>query len=231
MNFFPKSVRKIVNRFSKRKALPKPVNRSIERLDQMSIKRSRGRVLGVSPQFKKFSKKQRGFVLEAKRLIEKNFEVLKEPGKKINSNGIRIERAHTGSHEGINNYLTLKVSVAKKEFFVKIAKTISIERNIKGIEIVNKYLKKKEGKINGFKVKAIMPHLVYSKNIEQKSFFVTDFFNHNEVVMVRDLKNPENFKITRVLEKIGKENALIYDIGPHNAFYNPKTKTILLFDI
>lgn len=210
------------------------VSKSIGEPTALKSKVGKERKLAYSPEFKRFSRKQK-FVFEAKKLIEQNFVNLGK-GRKINAGNMEIRKAHTGKYGGNVNKITLKVSVAGKEFFVKVTKKGKFNPTVKGNSLVDKYLKTQGGRINGFNVKVIKPHLVYENVEKDLCFFVTEFFNKDEVALVSEMfENTQKMKdalekIERGVRKMPRVSD-ISEFALYNTFFMPKTNTLLLFDI
>jgi len=233
--------------FGRRKKLATKETELKERIGKASI-------LVYSPEFKKFVRNNRSVLTNTYRLVWENFERLQR-GKEIvdKKTGIRIVREATGSFKGTRAIFTLKVTVGNKEFFVKAFTRVSEAMGIlAGYRKANAFLKQKNYRFGGYNVRVIKPHLIISKSrpfFEGKpvrAFLVTDFYRQGEVIQVRDLKKREFDSISSVLyklkseifrEAVGVADVLfreavgVADVFPENAFFEPKTNTILLFDI
>jgi len=201
-------------------------------LEELKLKEIRKgkRFLGYTPTFKDFVKKNKSLLLTTFKLIKENERKLIN-GEPIEEGKIRIQKAATGSQKGGHRRLTLKVDVAEKEFFVKITSGGEGEGIIKDFRRMQHHLKTKNHEINKFKVYLIKPHFIYD-GYGDKTYIVTDFYNAKKVIQVADIKNYKiKDKILKAINELDKQTSKSFDLTPLNAFYQPKTKTILIYDI
>ncbi|MBI2530232.1 MAG: hypothetical protein HYW05_03775 [Candidatus Diapherotrites archaeon] len=146
---------------------------------------------------------------------------------------------------------TLKVSVAGKVFFVKINKT-NMEKAadvLHSTQVMEKYLRKRHYKVGEFNVRVIKPMLLYEPT-GGKTYVATEFYKEGDVILIydmeyhnfadyrgikgglkygRDLRFSELRKTIQAIRMDDENKA--GDVFTHNAFYQPKTNTILLFDL
>lgn len=210
-----------------------PVERRILRLPRakhIKIVSKKFRTLAYSRRFKLFIKKNKGPLVKAFRLIEEKFGGLARGAVIESSEGIRIEKAATGSYKGVHNLLTAKVTFAGKQFFVKNCRSFAANENLSWAIKADEYLKKQDYKIGGFNVRVLMPHLVYLGR--EKAYVVSDFFSESEVAQVCDYRGKKHRELKSVLNHLRKTVAKQeLDLIDLNAFYQPATRTILLFDL
>jgi len=221
--------------FGRREKLATKETELKERIGKASI-------LVYSPEFKRFVGENKPVLSQAYKLILGNFERL-ERGEEIvdKKTGIRIVREATGSYKGQMAYFNLKVTVGDKEFFVKsFTRVFEDMESLGGYRKVNAFLKQKNYRFGGYNVRVIKPHLIISKSRPffegrtVRGFLVTDFYRQGEVIQVIDLAIREFASISSVIRELGDEmfRAVgVYNVVPINAFFEPKTNTILLFDI
>ena len=161
--------------------------------------------------------------------------------------GISIRRTQTGNCNGNNTALPLRIDCRGQAFFVKIGNTSS-KRCFLALSRAQEYLAQPP-KIRGFSVKVAMPHLLFEdfKTLRparenelnsEHSFIVSDFFRAEDVVLLEDLRlkdltswdhSPISSAANAIATKLNSKG--IGDVGVHNMFYNPRTKTIYLFDL
>jgi len=230
-----------MKRFSGRRKKPATKGTELkERIGKESI-------LVYSPEFKKFVGENKPVLSQAYKLILGNFERLQRREEIVDKKtGIRIVREATGSYTGSVVILTLKVTVGNKEFFVKAFATVpEVMRSLAGYRKANAFLKQENYRFGGYNVRVIKPHLIISKSRPffegrdrehrepVRGFLVTDFYRQGEVVQVIDLANRKRDSISSVIRKLSGEMKAVRVAGvfPENAFFEPKTNTILLFDI
>ncbi|MCX6801094.1 MAG: hypothetical protein NTZ73_02805 [Candidatus Diapherotrites archaeon] len=219
-----------------------------------------GRFLAYSPEMKKFVSKNRGILLTAKELIEKNFDELLF-GRQKTRKGITVKRAATGRDRGGSLALTLKVSARGKELFVKITDFENGLDTLRGFQTAEKYLKTIKHRAGKFSVRVIKPHLIYSRETMLKDslkyttdrpngdkskakprvYIVTDFYREGEVIQLSNLKKlKRKVRSAEEMERLFSATARIridlmkegiQDFPGQNIYYHPKSKTILLFDL
>ncbi|MCX6801429.1 MAG: hypothetical protein NTZ73_04545 [Candidatus Diapherotrites archaeon] len=209
----------------------------------LRITRKRGRyalpkknLFAYSPEMKDFVRKNKGILIPTYRLIEKNKKRL-EKGEIISDRkrGIKIQHGATGTDLGSMHEMLLKVTAGNKEFFVKtyppgmdVERTANAYLQMEGVlESINHRI----GKIN---IRTIKPNVIYGRG-GGSMYFVTDFFNKGEVVQLRDSKIrfvPAFMAMLKLKKAVESAKLPVYcDIGTHNMFYIPETKTILLYDL
>lgn len=189
-------------------------------------------------------------------LIRKNYKKFSNlpKGKKFfdPKTGVTIEKNQTGRYAGGNTYLGLKVDFNGKSVFVKIGNTDS-DRCFLATKKAQSFLNRIGNKIGGFNVQVISPNLIYADEKavrpfkpnelqSEHSFIVSDFFPSKNGYLLIDFQKkigPKNWgkfdksPIGKALTQLnlGLEGVGVVDAGLHNAFFNPKTKTIYLFDL
>lgn len=191
-------------------------------------KPSEGTVIAYSPKHALRAVGKNPLFSRAKDLISTHYSDLKA-GKEITDveTGLHIKVESTGSDKGRIKDFVVKVIHGKKEYFATLVKKEPAvqfaETHLSNISKFEAFLKKKRYKLDGFNVGLIKPNLLHETPNEY--FFLTDFFNKEEVVQVCDLQNEVGEKARALLGNyFGKKSG-------RNAFYVPKTNTILLFDL
>ena len=194
--------------------------------------------LAVSPVF---MRKYRGEFSVASRLIFENIRRLKK-GQVIEKNGFVIKSQHTGKFEGSHNTLTLSVSFKGKTYFVKFG-SHSGEKQALAYQKVKALFESKHNSMEGYNVEVVPYHFIYSKsNMKRyrvREILVSDFFPSNKVTLVDDIEQrlgTEQFNKTKLgtaIKNIGHflNDNKIFDMGPHNCFFNKSSKTIYFFDL
>ncbi len=195
------------------------------------------RFLTYSPEAKEFVRKNSGVLLEAHRLINENLlELLRGEPVSNKEKTITIKKAATGSSKGERKFFSAKVTVKENYFFLKIVNQAVAREIMEASDRMEKLLQKTNYKINGITVRQIKPHIVYENWMQKMTFVVTDFFEETQVVQVSDMpKTIIKRKIETVLEQLWRKTDRQFpedplDISTKNAFYNKKTRTILLYD-
>jgi len=202
----------------------------------LEVKQGARRTLAGSTGLKRQLKTKKGVLLPTYRLIEQNFKRLLN-GEEISDKkiGVAIRNAHTGKFGGQRKLLTLKVSVDGKEFFVKVFERLDYINVLKGIRFVEHFLKRRGYTFEGEKIRVIKPHLFYESVDSKRRYLVTDFFSKGEVEIVECM--PKSAKRTHIIHALNQLYKVmdwkhdIFEIAPHNAFYNPAADTVLLFDL
>jgi len=202
---------------------------------RLKVVESSKRALVHSRKFKAFIKNNRGVLSQSFKIIRTHYDKLLL-GKEASEGNIKIQKASTGEYKGRQHLMILKVTAAKKEFFLKISLAGRASKIIEGIKTVEYFLKKKGHKIGGFNVRVVMPHLIYEapdKSTLQRVYFVTDFYNKDDVVQLEDMKKSQlRDNIFKVFLGIkNKLESFVQDMHLNNAFYQQSTNTILLFDL
>ena len=189
-----------------------------------------GRVFANSEKAKEFGMRHAGIFPRARKLIQRKIGLI-EKGRIVTDEQckITVQRASTGDFSGTKKFLTMKVIVEGRAFFVKLARPDIIRANVNGLILADEFLRKIGYKWGRFNVRAIMPYKAVA--FKGSSYLATDFFRPDEVMQVSEMKNAG--EITRCLREIDTELSKIhiYDTLPENAFYHKKTNTILLFDL
>ncbi|MFH1545545.1 MAG: hypothetical protein ABIE23_05695 [archaeon] len=198
-----------------------------EELGLSGIKRGKLFLL-YAPAFKGFISENKGILSRFSNLFrEKEKEIRKgEPAKE---GDIRIQREATGEYKGIGS-LPLKVTVGRKEFFVKITVARKAEEIAEKFRAVERFLKKKAYKTEGFNVRLIKPYLLLEKN-SSRAYVVTDFYHEKEVIQVLGMSGKKGERIKKAVKNMYHKAGRKFDIDTHNAFYHEKTNTILLYDL
>jgi len=189
-------------------------------------------------------------------VIRKNYSKLSllPKGKKFfdPKTKVTLERTRTGKYAGGNTYLGLKVDFNGKSVFVKIGNT-DPDRCFLAAKTAQSFLKRNGNKVGEFNVQVIAPNLMYADESavrpfkpnelqSEHSFIVSDFFPSRNGYLLIDFQKkigPKKWgefdrsplgkaliQLRSELEEVG-----VMDAGLHNAFFNPKTKTIYLFDL
>lgn len=193
------------------------------------------RISAVAPEFERFANQNSKVFSRTIELINNNFEKFLM-GKKIKDTkaGISIKHDYTGVYNGDIKEITLRVTAAGRDFFVKTVKRRHAERMVYASQIADEFLKRGNYKFEGYNVKVIKPLLVYQTPIGEgkvRTYVVTDFYDKSEVEQLEyyggsDAPHGAMWRLGVELDKRGVREA-----HSENAFYNPKTKTILLFDL
>ncbi len=197
---------------------------------ELIITGKKGSLFASSPIFKRFKNQEKLVESKTRKLIMENFKRL-EKGKEISDKKgkIKIKKAFTGTFGGKHKFLTLRVSASGKEFFVKISSPRKIKENVNALELADRHLSKKGYRVDGFKVKVILPYKAVA--YKKIGYLVTDFFKQGEVQQISEMRDAE--KIIKCMGKVATElNKFdVFDVLTVNSFYNSKTNTILLFDL
>lgn len=195
--------------------------------------------VAYSPRFKGFVARHRGALSAVSILLSKNFSRLQEAQVVGDApHNIRIQRAATGSYGGHTNRMTLKVSVGKKQFFLKIPEGKIARAIFEGTRMMDDYLKRRNYRVHGFNVRVIKPHLLVDRG-SGNSYILTDFFGENEVILAHDLprRSITEARVRDTIDSVLNELSYAFrdkklgEISFFNAFYRPRDKTLLLFDL
>ncbi|MBU1120538.1 hypothetical protein KJ660_01555 [Candidatus Micrarchaeota archaeon] len=180
--------------------------------------------------FKEFIREHKGILSRFSKLFrEKEKEIRR--GEPVKEGNIRIQREATGDYKGIAIHsLPLKVTVGRKEFFVKITVARKAEEIAEKFRAVERFLKKKAYKTEGFNVRLIKPYLLLEKN-SSRAYVVTDFYHEKEVIQVLGMSGKKGERIKKAVKNMYHKAGRKFDIDTHNAFYHEKTNTILLYDL
>ncbi len=200
-----------------------------------------------SPEFAGFFRGNRRALMKAVNIIRNNIPAL-ENGERIVDRKARIsiQKAATGLYKG-RSWLNLKVKAGGKELFVKWHMG-DLESMAKTLHSVENYLAEKNHKIMGFNMKIIRPHLLYTGS--KKRVLVTDFYNRGEVrsnvvrlgkhFILLPFPNARKIEaaVSGLVSEMKSRGINIYVEEEKwkipfsvNAFYQPRTRTILLYDI
>ncbi|MBI2530427.1 MAG: hypothetical protein HYW05_04775 [Candidatus Diapherotrites archaeon] len=204
--------------------------------------------VAYSPEFAEFARKNGRALMKAVNLIRNNLTELEEGGKVADrKSGIYIQKAVTRIYRGRSWFPPLAVRIGGKAFFVKwFAK--DLKHMADNLNAVERYLKEKNYAIKGFDVRILRPHLLYKG--PGGNLLATDFYNRNEVKsytlrlgersILLPLPRARKIEaaITELVSGLKRRGVSIYEDEEKwnvpfsvNAFYQPKTKTILLYDI
>jgi len=203
----------------------------------LRVKDTGTKMLARSPEAAVFLKENKGSFFQAARLIRQNFEELRRGGAKVidKEKGLSIKKAGTGSCIGKHNHVTLKVTIKGKHFFLKIFEYKDYIGVLRGIRTAEGYLKRRNYRICGETIRPIKPHLLFENRLTKKAYIATDFFDEKDAVLVEDMPEGKKKKsITNAINELKKElehKKNIIDIWPLNAFYQPKTDSVLLFGL
>ena len=192
------------------------------------------RFLYLAPKFATYFMRNKKVLRAVYRVISNDVELEKlRLGVPFEGHDFRISNETTGSFKGIWHIAALKVSFARKNFFVKIMWGRKAEDALKGMRIVEDFLKRKKHSINNFNVHVIPAIMLYDEAVSFKSYLVSRFYKEGEVRQVCDLSGKLRRDIDDTLNIVNfsRERLGIDDIDSHNAFYFPKDNSIGLFDI
>ena len=213
--------------------MPKQVSPKIHHIVVKKGKTS-GRLLAYHPGVRKVNGGKAAFV-PTYRLLRDNLERLRSGETVVDAkHGISMVRAATGSYKGAMNTITVKAVMGGKEFFIKMGIKTEGIRLIGAAHLADKYLKRIGHKVAGFKVEVIKPHIVYDNPRNDRTYYATDFYNQGEVIQAIDAEGPLKERLDIAIKRLkeGMEEPLgLRGIASKNAFYHPKTGTIMLFDL
>ncbi len=162
-------------------------------------------------------------------MIKENFRQIRR-GRKVadRDNNIVIKIKLTGSHKGGNysigrvDKLSFKVIAGGREFFVKsIKRRPEAVITLRGMRLLNGWLKDRRYLVKGFKVKLIKPLLIYERS--GQAFLVTRFYKANQVKQIRDIKGDKGTELTEALEFIKQE---FEKTGQHLREIDPKKRVL-----
>jgi hypothetical protein len=165
----------------------------------------------------------------------------------------------SGEHRGHHNRGILKVTYKRKVCFVKLDTKFHAVEIKQGAVFVDKILKEMRHNIEGVKVVVAQNRLLHDFVVREFTpahanprvgeihlkqrlcLQATDFYPEATVMPV-DLIKPHSPALGTQLEKIIEQIDAraqtkvpklmgLEEIRPHNAFYNPKTNTLILFDL
>ena len=106
---------------------------------------------------------------------------------------------------------------------------------LRGFRTAENYLKRRKYRVAGLNMRVIKPQLLYEDRVKKKIYLATDFFEEGQVIQIKDMKKSEKkAHIIHALDQLyrvmdWKHN--VFEIAPHNAFYNAATDTVLIFDL
>jgi len=193
------------------------------------------KVVGYSPEFAQFYRKHKRDIRTAYALVSRKLEELQTMprGTSITIKGVKITKEHTGSYQGQNNVLTLKMDIKDKEFFVRLEPESAAKNAEHVFETVNDFLKEINHSLGEYTIHVMKPHIFVRTSNGHHVISVTDFHHPNEVALGIDLPEQERAKIRSVISPLRLKLAFrgITDVGLHNLFYDPKRKRIILFDL
>jgi len=186
-----------------------------------------GRALGYTPAGKKLVRENPGLVEAIRRKVLG--EKLPRPVSKA-ARRIRVRQLYPPH--------TYEVKVGDRSLFVKVTsrRKIGVESPrllFESSQELDRFLAERGYKFNGFNVRVATYHGFYED--PKRSVFVTDFYGTGfkrginfrlaENKMIQDILNDLN-------EEFQKRNrgCRLGDFVPYNTLYNPKTKTIIVFD-
>jgi hypothetical protein len=204
-------------------------------------RRTSRKLLAYNPRFKRGLKKEPLPIQESYFLILKHFDDLVHTQKAFTNEAgtIKVKRSRRGRVRGKDNETTLRVDCANKAFFVKITspgdnpmafragRTVKAYRTL--IQRIKPFLKNQE-----YKVRTLQPLIVYETIIHgvKKNLLVSEFVPEGFEVLSKLKKTRDGARAIKFVERVNKEiggNGL-YDLGPLNVFFNPKTKGLIFFD-
>ncbi len=230
----------------RKKVVKKPIRKIEKKSHFVKFKTSTQRIFGYSKGAKELIKKHPNLMKELSTTFRKKFGAIDSSRmyntkfRYVTPSGVIIERAFAGNYGGGSNIGTLKVTIKGKSFFVKLTEYSqdSVKKRYdRSIEIL-----KLRNRFNGFKVKVVKPLLYYhSQNFREPNtntsgragIFVTNFIKGNPVHVEsysgtnRHLIYNAIFELNQHLEK----NSFFVDSINLNTVFEPKSKTIFLFDL
>ncbi len=150
-----------------------------------------------------------------------------------------VRNLRADDYLGNNSFGILRVSLGKRQMFVKIEDSRSAEHRVLGHKIVDSFLRKKGAQIDGFRFKVEPLHAAHDFLLEKASrtIYATDFYPKESFTMVGNLPPKVEHKVNEAIKKLRglvimeHRNHYVGEISPVNALYNPRTKTIVLFDL
>ena len=133
----------------------------------------------------------------------------------------------------------LKVSLGKKMMFVKIEDVHKAENRVLGAKLMEAFLKKQGGEVNGFRVKVAPLSVAHDFLLEKlvHTIYATDFYPKKDFEQVENMTDAIGNKANATLKIIRKEiqqrfpKHNIFEINGLNALCNQKTKTLILYDL
>lgn len=216
------------------RTMTKNKTRTTRSVKTLKAKRNRTRMLAQSLIARRIVQRNRGMLLNAYRLIKENFDNLKK-GNSIKSKGIFVGQAATGKFKGKKNFLTLLVKAKGMNFFVKIFELRNEVDIMQGFSTLENWLQQHHYTVEGIKIKPLRPLLLYEDSNSKVGYLVTPFFREGEVEQVQYMEDKQKKKkITAVIGRLNREMEALHDvweIATVNAFYHPRTDSVLLFDI
>jgi hypothetical protein len=150
-----------------------------------------------------------------------------------------VRKLREKDYFGNSNWGILKVTLGKREMFVKIEDTRNAKSRVLGASLVNSFLTKHGSKIMGFKFEVAPVHVAHDFLLEKASrtIYATNFYPKEKFVMVENLPLKTAESVNSVIKTLNDAVLAEYtrhsigEISMINAMFNPKTKTIVLFDL
>jgi len=174
-------------------------------------------------------------IAKVRKTIEANLAELRA-GKVRTVEGITIKREFTGEYPGGANLVTLRVTIGKKSFFVKVCKDHP-EKLSERYSKVEEFLKSIKHKFEGINVRLIKPWLILSKDkgvmFDRRTYVATDFVEKGKAETTHTYFGPNQkrvFDVTKLLDEALRDAANSYDTKLYNTYYDEKTNTIWIFD-
>ena len=174
-------------------------------------------------------------IAKVRKAIEANLTELRA-GKVRTVDGITIKREFTGGYPGGANLVTLRVTIGKKSFFVKVCKDHP-EKLSERYTKVEEFLKSTRHRFEGMNVRLIKPWLILSKDkgvmFDRRTYVATDFFEKGKAETTHTYFGPNRTGLTQTVKKLDEalqKAASSYDIKLFNTYYDEKTNTIWIFD-
>ncbi|MBN1941464.1 MAG: hypothetical protein JW772_04760 [Candidatus Diapherotrites archaeon] len=203
------------------------------RVWRMHTREGRHRLLAYAPGFKALLSGYKGTFLRSYELIRKEWGTLQQ--MKIvsdNATGIHIKKERTGSYRGQLHTDTFRVTAHGKDFFVKRVTKKELAQMLEAYDKASQALKKMKRAVHGFRVHLVKPIVAYETAQPARTFVVTEFYPEGKVKLVWDLRAKE-IKVVEAVKELDRKMKQegILDANEFNTFYNPKTRTILLFDV
>jgi hypothetical protein len=199
---------------------------------KIKIKKRRTGELGASNKIKKINSKT--IIRIYKTIIQEQLKLRQNKTITCPNTGATIKKEFNGTFCGNSNKGTFSVQLGNKKYFVKLSTALGTDFNKVGLLQAQKIIQQKFRKQTN-SVKIITPHIIYLHN--HNGVLVTEYIDKHEAIPLIDSSKNKQTHIPKEAidnflkaQKILKQNGF-QDIFPHNAFYEFKTKNILLFDI
>lgn len=202
-----------------------------------SLRATARRIIGYSADFRGWARQNRGRLLRSFQLLHQHYLPLLK-GKKISDNaaGILLEQKSTGSAPGFQNRGVFKATLNGRAFFIKVTRPEEIGETLNANKEWAKIIQAHRGRINGFTLEILTPHLVYSGKMKlrdiplEEGFIIYDFLDADRVVQAVDVRGPKKTQIAEALLELRQWHHQ-FILGWGNTFFEPKTNKLILFDL